>query len=306
MNRRHKVRELLIFIGLILAAVISLLQLACDKNCKPNSPANPNDSTIVLPKTPCNPSPVDGATDVGAHITLRWNCDNPDSSVLRYYVNLGSETRYRVSSNDTAKSATLPWGKQSLAAKTLAQIYQMQRAYQNQYRQYGLNGICASWYGQCFRRLLGVEIDTTDRYTYTMCAACLTFQCAATANIDGDRDLDYWNIDQTGRMKHSVKDFEIDFQPGITYSWQVIAYDTLGNKFIGPVWHFTTSLDSISQYNGPAVPQLPIPADYATGVTCSTLFLWYCSGAGDGNLAYDLYIGVGDNLNAGCRNKTIL
>jgi hypothetical protein len=301
MSLLGKTKNTLLIVIMGMAAITSALQLACDKN-KPNSPANPNDSTVILPKTPYNPYPADGASDIGEHVTLHWNCNNPDSSVLRYKVSIGDDILFPVYSPDTSKSAILPWGKQSLAAKTLAQIYQMQRAYQNQYRQYGLNGVCASWYGQCFRNLLGLEIDTTDRYTYTMCAACLTFQCNATANIDGDRDLDTWSIDQTGRMLHTTKDYEIDFQPGVRYSWQVIAFDTLGDEFFGPIWHFTTSLDSISPFNGPAVPQFPIPVDNSVAVACSTLFQWYCAGEGTGQLTYDLYLGIGNDLIPTCKN----
>lgn len=66
-----------------LAAVITLLLLtACVSN-------RSDDDFLRFP--PENPSPIDGATEIGLTPTLSWNCSHPDRLPLSYEIYLGPE-----------------------------------------------------------------------------------------------------------------------------------------------------------------------------------------------------------------------
>ncbi len=97
--------------------------------------------------------------------------------------------------------------KQSEAKQILKQIYTMQHAYRQANPTYGDNGATAIG-GQQFPQI-GVEIQSTANYTYSIVAAATTF--TATANwagpaLDDDPQADTWTIDQNGLLTNTVND----------------------------------------------------------------------------------------------------
>jgi hypothetical protein len=282
----------------VIAAVpLLLLQPACDKHNQPIS-SNPGDTTI-MPLMPYSPNPVDGALDIGDNCTISWQCNNPDEDTIEYNIFMGIDSLVPIQRFYPAKGYNIPWGKQSAAKRILLQIYQMQSAYRNQYRSYCLNGTMANrTYCDNFRRI-NVIIDSTDYYFYSICATRNTFHCCATANIDNDATIDTWVIDQTGMLQQTISDFRdcepFEFHPGTTYSWRVLVLSNADRDSTwGPIWHFTTTNDIIPPHYDMGTPQFPIPSDYSIGVTCSTIFYWYCVSPANDSLTYDLFLSPGD------------
>lgn len=282
----------------VIAAVpLLLLQPACDKHNQPIS-SNPGDTT-VMPLMPYSPNPVDGALDIGDNCTISWQCNNPDEDTIEYNILMGIDSLVPIQRFYPAKGYNIPWGKQSAAKRILLQIYQMQAAYRNQYRSYCLNGTMANrTFGDNFRRI-NVIIDSTDYYSYTMCATRNSFHCLAIANIDNDATNDVWVIDQTGLLEQTSCDFRdsepFAFHPGTTYSWRVLVLSNADHDSTwGPIWHFTTTNDIIPPNYNMGTPQFPIPSDNSIGVTCSTIFYWYCAAPASDSLTYNLFLGQGD------------
>jgi hypothetical protein len=297
MNIRPKRTDALFVSVIVAVSLLSFLQPACDKSDKPYSP-NPGDSLIVLPLVPYNPQPADGAVDVGDEFALSWQCYNPDSSdTLTYRIMLGIDSLYCVVGYNPTTSFTIPWRKQSRAKEMLIQIYEMQRAYHDRYGGYCNNGQVATGGGQFYN--LGITIDSIDCYYYIMIAYEITFGCYATANLDDDATIDTWQINQTGALEQTISDFTddcpIEFRPATTYSWRVLVLSNdHADTTWGPVWHFTTTPGIIPPGYEIGVPGVPMPADYTTGVTCSTVFYWYSFRPDGDSLVYDYYLGSGN------------
>ena len=96
--------------------------------------------------------------------------------------------------------------KQSEAKQILKQIYTMQRAYRQEYNTYGDNGLAfGTGVGGTFVDI-GVEIQTSALYTYTMTAAIDAFSCVATADLDDDPAIDTWTITEAGVLVNNPND----------------------------------------------------------------------------------------------------
>lgn len=77
---------------------------------------------------------------------------------------------------------------------------------------------------------------------------------------------------------------------GTTYYWKIRAKDPEDNATTGPVWNFTTLVDTVPQ--APNIPSNPYPADSATNVESSPLLTWECSDPNGDPLTFDLYFGT--------------
>jgi prepilin-type N-terminal cleavage/methylation domain-containing protein len=94
--------------------------------------------------------------------------------------------------------------KQSEARTILKQVYTMQLPYRQQHDVYWGNGTTAfgsTAAGRAGFNGVGVDVETSSRYTYTMVAGSITFTCTATcSNLDDDPAVDTWTIDETGTL----------------------------------------------------------------------------------------------------------
>ena len=96
--------------------------------------------------------------------------------------------------------------KQSEAKGILKQIYTMERTYRQENGSYGDDGVSiAAGAGGTFPQI-GVEVQTTARYTYTIAAAANTFTATATGNLDDDATIDTWTINQAGVLQNTIND----------------------------------------------------------------------------------------------------
>lgn len=98
--------------------------------------------------------------------------------------------------------------KQSEAKQMLKQIYTMQHSYRmgSVPQSYGDNGLSiAAGAGGMFPQI-GVEIQATARYTYSIVANATSFTATATANLDDDATVDTWTVDQLGTLTCTIND----------------------------------------------------------------------------------------------------
>ncbi len=100
--------------------------------------------------------------------------------------------------------------KQTEARTILKQVYTMQLGYRNQYDTYWGAGIVASAAAPNGFAPIGVDVESSSRYTYTMTVANGTaFTCTATASspaLDTDPAADVWQIDNWGDLQVTSDD----------------------------------------------------------------------------------------------------
>ncbi len=96
--------------------------------------------------------------------------------------------------------------KQSEAKQILKQVYTMQRAFRQEYGTYGDNGLAFSGTVPGTFVDIGVEIQTSALYLYTMTAGIDAFLCQATADLDDDPIVDTWEITQDGVLDNTIND----------------------------------------------------------------------------------------------------
>ena len=96
--------------------------------------------------------------------------------------------------------------KQSEAKQILKQVYTMQRAYRQEYGAYGDNGEAYSGLAPGTFGDIGVEVQSSAVYTYTMVAADDAFTCTAEADLDDDPLVDTWTITEAGVLDNTIND----------------------------------------------------------------------------------------------------
>jgi prepilin-type N-terminal cleavage/methylation domain-containing protein len=98
--------------------------------------------------------------------------------------------------------------KQSEAKQILKQIYVMERAYRQEYDAYWGAGVTASATAPATMARIGVEIQSTARYTYTLAVPDAN-HFTATANsgiLDDDAVVDTWTINEQGVLSCTSDD----------------------------------------------------------------------------------------------------
>ncbi len=189
------------------------------------------------------PMPEDYSDGVACSTIFQWYCAMGAGDSLTYdlYLSPGDGAPQPRIMNLAINRAYPGWARQWKVQRKLWKIYVGEQFF----KEYGyggcyvLNGVSA-FYGHNYFHMIGVEMEEDDIYTYTISASCDTFVCTAVANIDTDPTIDTWTVDQTGTIRHPIEDSDLPFTPGQSYSWKIIAHDTHGDLYEGPVWHFTT------------------------------------------------------------------
>jgi hypothetical protein len=296
MHPRPQNQNLLYSLGLLsLAFGVNFLANGCGQQEQPVSPASIGHETHQ-PYTFYEPSPADGAADVGERVTFEWQFDNPDNIPMHYEIYMGNDSLILIADATPPASYTPSWGKQAQAKEMLVQVYEMQRAYRTYFNSYAANGACASAAApHAFFWTLGLTIDSEDRFQYAMVSACNTFTCTAYGQLDySDPYHDTWSIDEDGKIQHTVFDLELEFQPSTEYIWQVVAVDSNQNRIESPIWHFTTTSNMLYPNHRPVTPCVPYPEDNFTDLPLFNCFSWYAGSPAD-SLTYDIYWGPGEN-----------
>jgi hypothetical protein len=277
-------------------AIVAVLFVCLLLGCADNVNRPPRDINPPPPGTAFEPWPPDGSVGLGMSINFGWRCENPNTGPLRFAVLTGQDTLMESSLPTQQNRYLIPWERQRRAREMLYQIGQMQQAYRAQHNSYCLNGCFASANSPDAFSQIGIVIDTTDTYSYTMNSSTLTFTCTAVANLDSDTYNDVMTIDEQTNLVNSIADYVTPYTPGASYTWKVITYTSANDTFPGPVWHFTTSPDSADTNFIPIAPHDPIPSDGYRGVFPLSFFSWRCDDPDGDFLVYDIYLGPGDDL----------
>lgn len=85
--------------------------------------------------------------------------------------------------------------------------------------------------------------------------------------------------------------FPEELESSTTYYWRIDAYDAYSHT-LSPIWHFTTGAPN----NPPNTPNMPWPADGATGESVYAMLRWSCSDPDEDDLMYKVYLGTVPNL----------
>ncbi len=96
--------------------------------------------------------------------------------------------------------------KQSEAKELLKQIYTMESTYRQANNSYGDNGFVSTPGALSTATNIGVEIQASALYTYSIVAAVNTFTATATGNIDDDPTIDTWTITEAGILTNTIND----------------------------------------------------------------------------------------------------
>ncbi len=88
--------------------------------------------------------------------------------------------------------------KQSEAKQLLKQIYTMEHSYRQANDTYGDLGVTINAGAGGQFPQIGVDVQTTARYTYTIAGNATSFTATANANLDDDPAPDTWTINDAG------------------------------------------------------------------------------------------------------------
>ncbi|MBU1941458.1 MAG: PKD domain-containing protein, partial [Candidatus Thermoplasmatota archaeon] len=85
------------------------------------------------------------------------------------------------------------------------------------------------------------------------------------------------------------------YDPGVlndntTYYWHIIAFDDENLSAAGPLWEFTTRINS-----PPGIPTTPYPSHNSSGVGINVDLSWFCGDPDGDPLTYDVYFGTTTN-----------
>lgn len=96
--------------------------------------------------------------------------------------------------------------KQSEAKQLLKQIYTMEHTYRQANNSYGDNGKTSAPGALFTFTEIGVEIQSSAIYTYSIVAGVNNFTATAEGNIDDDATLDQWTITEAGVLLNTRDD----------------------------------------------------------------------------------------------------
>ncbi len=96
--------------------------------------------------------------------------------------------------------------KQSEAKQLLKQIYTMEHTYRQANTRYGDNGFVSVANQLSTATEIGVEIQSSAIYIYSIVAGQNAFTATATGNIDDDAQMDVWTITEAGVLDNTQND----------------------------------------------------------------------------------------------------
>jgi len=249
-----------------------------------SSPNNP-------PNTPSNPSPSNGATNVGIDADLSWTGGDPDGDPVTYnvYFEADDSTPDVLVSNNQSGTTYNPG---TMDGHT--QYYWKIVAWDN----HGAYAEGPVWDFTTENNPPNIPSNPNpeDGATDVDIDADLSWICS---DPDGDTltyDVYFEANDPTPNVLVSNNQSGTTYNPGTMdynthYYWQILAWDEYGASTTGPVWDFTTG----SEPNDPPYPPSdPDPADGATNIDINADLSWTCSDPDGDTLTYDVYFEAND------------
>jgi hypothetical protein len=237
------------------------------------------------PNPPSNPSPSNGATNVGVNDDLSWTCSDPDGDSLTYDV-------YFDTVNPPVNIVSTGQSQTTYDPGTM------------------IFGTTYYW-----------KIVAEDSYGATTTGPVWSFTTTGNdppnipsnpspsngaINVDVDSDFSWTGGDPNGDdvtydvyfgetnppplIYSNFPDTTYDpgtMQFGTTYYWKIVARDTHGATTTGPIWSFTTGSN-----DPPYTPTNPDPQNGATEIEITYTISWDGGDPNPGDsITYDLYFG---------------
>jgi hypothetical protein len=284
-NRAQKLNKTLIFAPM----AISLIALSCGQERSQSLIDQPAGN--LPPSVPVAVAPVDGATDVTSDFSLSWTATDPENDPISYNLYFGRESTPVYASDWSSDTIYCsPWARRSASLQFLSQIMCLQRAYHEVYHSYCSNGASAAEGDSTLFTNLGLVPAVGDDYCYTITSSIGSYSCIVSGNIDYDPQMDVWRSGSP--IECLWDDIGLPFETNATYYWQIIARDSHGNQTVGPIWRFTTAMDTLAVNGYPDVPVLILPSQNSAFSLDELNFVWSCSDPEGDALTYDLYLGT--------------
>ena len=237
------------------------------------------------PNTPSSPNPANGATNVNVNADLSWTCTDPDGDTLTYDIYFGTNSNPPLVQNNQSLNSYDP-GTMNINTTYYWKIVAWDSA--------GASTSGPIW---DFTTAINSPPNTPSNPNPPNGAvdvnvnADLSWTCT---DPDGDPityDV-YFGTNSNPPLVQNNQSLN-SYDPGIlnintTYYWKIIAWDNFGNLVVGPIWNFTTGLETNQP---PYAPSNPTPADDSTNLDVNTNLKWD-GGDPDGDpVTYDVYFG---------------
>ncbi len=231
------------------------------------------------PNVPSNPSPSNNSVAVPVNADLSWTCSDPDSDPLTYDVYFGIISNPpQVGFNQTGLTYTLG------TMNPYTTYYWKIVAWDI----HGANRSGPLWHFQT-NQLPNppIYLSPANNSEGISISALLTWTCTDPNGDPLTYDVYFGTstppprivINQTGTM------YDPDLAYGITYYWQIKAWDVNSGSRAGPIWRFTTN-------SLPYQPNNPNPLNNSQNVPITIILTW---DGGDPDpldtVTYDVYFG---------------
>ncbi len=240
------------------------------------------------PNEPSNPYPSNGASDVDIYVTLNWTGGDPNPyDTVTYDVYFGNTSSPpKVISNQTTNS----YDSGELDCET---TYYWQIVSWDNYD--------ASTAGPIWTFTTKVNSPPNEPSNPYPSNGASDVDIHVTLNwTGGDPDpydtvtYDVYFGNTSSPPKVISNQTTNSYDPGTldcetTYYWQIVSWDNYNASTAGPIWNFTTKVNS-----PPNEPKDPDPQDGATGVDIDADLSWICSDPDGHTLTYDVYLEAND------------
>jgi len=251
------------------------------------------------PYTPSSPSPANGATNVSITADLSWTGGDPDSGdTVLYDVYFGTPTNPPIVFHNQSATTYDPG---TLSYSTTYYWYIVS------WDNHGARTAGPTW---SFTTHLNSPPNTPSNPSPANGATdvSITTDLSWTGGDPNSGDTVLYDVyfgtpSSPPIVMHNQSGTTYDLGTllySTTYYWRIVAWDNHGARTAGPIWSFTTHLES-----PPNTPSNPSPANGATDVSITTDLSWTGGDPDSGDtVTYDVYFGTASSPPIVIHNQT--
>lgn len=236
----------------------------------------------TAPNPPSNPSPANGAIDVGVDVDLTWECSDPDGDNLYYDVYFGTTT------NPPLVASNLPQATYNPGTMEFDTTYYWRIIAEDEWGAQTSGSLWSFTTGDNDPPGIPYNPSPPDGANNVDVETEISWDCSDPNGDDLIYDI-YFGTSSSPPIVYSGWT-ETTFDPGgllfdQKYYWKIVAEDTYGETTTGPIWDFTTGHN-----DPPNMPSNPNPPDGATDVEIEITLSWSGGDPNPGDtVLYDLY-----------------
>ncbi|MCK4995765.1 MAG: hypothetical protein KAR55_02655, partial [Thermoplasmatales archaeon] len=242
----------------------------------------------TAPDPPSNPSPSNGASNVGVDVDLSWTCNDPDGDDLFYDVYFGT------TSNPPLVATNLPQTTYDPGTIDFETTYYWKIVAEDEWGATTSGSIWSFTTGDNDPPNSPSNPSPKNGATNVDIHADLSWTCTDPNGDDLIFDI-YFGESSDPPLVYVGYPYTT-YDPGVLdfdtkYYWKIVAEDVYGETKAGPKWSFTTG-----DNDPPYTPSNPSPADGATEVPIDITLSWSGGDPNPGDtVLYDLYFGTTSN-----------